>query len=123
MKSAIKASLLLFSISALIFFGAEPYRKPPKIVLDALHVPVTPTLSLSPTRTYAMQATPARYPSIAELSQPMYRLAGQRINPKTNALHNWTVNSALTIRRIPDGAETKIDLPADPKLSAGRWSP
>src|SRR5687768_14430386 len=122
MKPASKASLLL-SLTVLALFSAEPYRKPPKVVLDALNAPATPTLSLSPTRQFAMQATVARYPPIAELSQPMLRLAGQRINPRSNGLHNATLNSALTIRKIPEGTETKVDLPPNPRLSTGRWSP
>lgn len=122
MKSATKAALLL-SVAGLALFSAEPYRKPPKIVLDALNAPATPSLSLSPDRAFAMQATVARYPSIAEVSQPMLRLAGQRINPKTNGLHNATVYNALAIRKLPEGAETRVDLPPNPKLGAVQWSP
>src|SRR5262245_20571718 len=121
MKSA--RVLLLFGAAGLALFSAEPYRKPPKLVLDALTAPNTPTLSLSPNRAYALQATVARYPSIAEVSQPMLRLAGQRINPKTNGLHNATSNSALAIRKIPEGVETKVDLPLGPKLGPAHWSP
>ena len=53
----------------------------------------------------------------------MLRLAGMRINPKTNGLHNTTFNSSLTLRKIPEGTEIKVDLPPNPKLSLGRWSP
>src|SRR5262245_17482270 len=119
----VNRALLVLSIAGLALFSAEPYRKPPKVVLDALNAPVLPTVSLSPDRTFGMQMTAARYPSIAEVSQPMLRLAGQRINPRTNGLHNATLNSALAIRRIADGTEVKIDLPPNPKLSAGLWSP
>jgi dipeptidyl aminopeptidase/acylaminoacyl peptidase len=122
MKSAVSAPILLLAASWLAP-AAETYQKPPKIVLDALNAPSTPTLSISPTRTHALQLRPVRYPSIAELSQPMLRLAGQRINPKTNGLHNTIFNSSLTLRKLPEGTEIKIDLPPNPKLSAGRWSP
>ena len=94
--------------------AAEPYRKPPQAVLDALNAPVTPTLSISPARAYAMQGSPVRYPPIAELSQPMLRLAGQRINPQTNGLHNTTFNSSLVLRKIPEGTEIKVELPPNP---------
>jgi len=122
MKSAIKAALVLFA-PALAAFGAEAYRKPPQAVLDVLNAPATPTLSLSPTRDYALQGQPVRYPPIAELAEPMLRLAGLRINPKTNGLHNATFNSSVTLRRIPDGTEIKVDLPPNPKISTMRWSP
>src|ERR1019366_5762106 len=121
MKHASRASILL--LSALLLFGAEPYRKPPQAVLDVLNAPATPVLSLSPSRAYALQGSPVRYPPIAELAQPMLRLAGLRINPKTNGLHNATFDGTLTLRKIPEGTETKVDLPPNPKLGPGRWSP
>ena len=122
MKTATKASLLLV-LPALVVSGAELYRKPPKAVLDVLNSPVTPTLTINPTHTFATQGQPVRYPPIAELAQPMLRIAGMRINPKTNGLHNTTFNSSLTLRKIPEGTEIKVDLPANAKLSLGRWSP
>ena len=50
----------------------------------------------------------------------MLRIAGMRINPKTNGLHNTTFNSSLSLRKIPEG---KIDLPVNARLTPGRWSP
>src|ERR1700712_2021782 len=122
MKPATKASFLLV-LAALLLSGAELYRKPPKSVLDVLNSPVTPTLVINPTRTFAVQGQPVRYPPIAELAQPMLRIAGMRINPKTNGLHNTTFNSSLTLRKIPEGTEIKVGLPVGAKLSLGRWSP
>ena len=95
MKPVIRAAALLIPAS-LLFFGADTYQKPPKEILDILNAPTTPTLSLSPSRAYAMQGSPVRYPPIAELAEPMLRLAGVRINPKTNGLHNATFNTNLT---------------------------
>src|SRR5579871_106533 len=122
MKPVTRASLLLY-LPACLLFGAQPYQKPPQAVLDVLNAPTIPQLSLSPTRTYAMQGQAVRNPPIAELSQPMLRLAGVRINPKTNGLHNTVFNSSLTLVKIPEGTTVKIDLPPNPKLSLGRWSP
>jgi dipeptidyl aminopeptidase/acylaminoacyl peptidase len=122
MKPATKASILLI-LPALFLSGAEPYRKPPQAVLDVLNSPLTPTLAISPTRHFAMQGQPVRYPPIAELAQPMLRIAGMRINPKTNGLHNTVFNSSLSLRKIPEGTEIKVDLPPNAKLTLGRWSP
>src|SRR5215475_13191598 len=122
MKSASQASLVLF-LAACLAPAAETYQKPPKVVQDLLNAPTTPTLSVSPARTFAIQGSPVRYPPIAELSQPMLRLAGQRINPRTNGLHNATFNSTYTLRKIADGSETKVELPPGAKLGTPRWSP
>ncbi len=121
MKPATKASLLLLcSVASL--GAAEKYQKPPKAVLDVLNAPVTPMLALSPTHTFAVQAQPVRYPPIAELAQPMLRIAGMRINPKSNGLHNTVFNSSLTLRKIPEGTEIKVMLPPNGKFSGAHWS-
>src|SRR5580658_392555 len=122
MKLALRAAVLLIPASVL-FFGAETYQKPPKEIMDILNSPTTPTLSLSPSRAYAMQGSPVRYPPIAELAEPMLRLAGVRINPKTNGLHNATFNTNLTLRKVPEGTEIKVMTPPNAKLSMPRWSP
>jgi len=104
MPTAKRVSLVLF-VCALAALGAEVYRKPPPAVLDILKAPMTPALSISPTRDFAMQGVPVRSPPIAELAEPMLRLAGIGINPKTNGLHNRTFNTALSLRRIPEGTQ------------------
>jgi len=123
MKLTTKLLPLLGLTCLALLFAADTYQKPPKVILDLLNSPGEPALVLSPTRDYALQGRPVRYPPIAELAQPMLRLAGMRINPKTNGLHNATFNSTLTLRKLPEGTEIKIMLPPDPKLSTGRWSP
>src|SRR5580658_5670237 len=122
MKPIIRVAMLLIPAS-LLSFGADTYQKPPKEIMDILNSPTTPTLSLSPSRAYAMQGSPVRYPPIAELAEPMLRLAGVRINPKTNGLHNATFNTNLTLRKIPEGMEIKVVTPPNSKLSMPRWSP
>ncbi|MGA3239206.1 MAG: prolyl oligopeptidase family serine peptidase [Bryobacteraceae bacterium] len=122
MKPLTQASLAL-SLFSIALFSAEPYRKPQKDVMDILNAPGTPTLSVSPTNNYALSATPIRYPSIAELAQPMHRIAGMRINPRTNGLHNVVFNSKLVLWKLPAGTQIAVELPPNPELSPGRWSP
>src|ERR1700694_4985661 len=124
-KPVTKVFVLTF-VSALIIFGADAltYQKPPKVILDVLNAPDTPTLIINPTRTYATQGAPVRNPPIAELAQPMLRLAGLRINPKTNGLHNTVFHSSLTLRKSPEGTEIKVEAPPNAKLGGGaHWSP
>src|SRR5438105_4972133 len=104
MKTAAKASLFVL-ISTLLAYAAETYQKPSKAIMDALNAPMTPVLTVSPSHEFAVQGQPVRYPPIAELAQPMLRIAGMRINPKTNGLHNTTFSSSLVLRKIPEGTE------------------
>src|SRR5215467_8758507 len=121
MRPATKAAFLLVS-AALVVTGAELYQKPPKAILDVLNSPTTPSLTINPSRTFATQGQAVRYPPIAELAQPMLRIAGMRINPKTNGLHNTIFNSSLALRKIPEGAAVKVELPPGGKFSGAQWA-
>lgn len=112
----------LLSVTALVLGAAETYQKPPKAILDVMNAPVTPTLLISPTHDFALQSQTVNYPPIAELAEPMLRIAGIRINPKTNGLHNVVFLTNLTLRRIPSGAEVSLQLPAGARVLAPRWS-
>jgi dipeptidyl aminopeptidase/acylaminoacyl peptidase len=63
-----------------------------------------------------------RYLAIADLAQPMLRVAGVRINPRTNAVSNDRYYSGFSVKSLPDGAETPIKLPADVRLGAPLWN-
>ena len=62
-------------------------------------------------------------PTIAQLSQPMHRIAGVRINPRTNGPHRAQLSRAITLKSIADGAERKVTLPPNPMLSWIGFSP
>ena len=88
MKSKIFAlSVTILFLSSLNLFAQSSYKKPPKDVLDVLNSMVIPQTSISPSKEKILLLEPLTYPSIAELSQPMLRLAGLRINPNTNGAH------------------------------------
>jgi dipeptidyl aminopeptidase/acylaminoacyl peptidase len=107
------ATALCFIWLAGAAFGQQKYEEPPKEILDVLNAPLPPTPFLSPGRDMMALAQPMIYPAISDLAEPMLRLAGVRVNPRTNAersyINYWT---ALTIKRIPDGAESPVALPA-----------
>ena len=102
---------------------AQGYKKPPKEVLDILDAPVTPLANISPSRDVMLLATGLRYPPIADLAEPMLRLGGLRINPRTNGPHRYQYSVALTLKRIADGTETKLALPPGAKVNSIDWSP
>ena len=105
-------------------FNQTKYEKPPQEVLDVLNAPLPPDLILSPKRDLLVLAQRMAYPAISDLAEPMLRLAGVRINPRTNAersyINYWT---AFTVKRLADGAEFPVALPAAVRrLSAPRWN-
>src|SRR5678816_139808 len=111
--------LLLFAGAA---FAQESYKKPPKEVLDILNAPVTPNASVSPARDNILLLTGLRYPPLADLSQPMLRLAGRRINPASNSPHRFQYSVGMSLKRVADGSEVKIDVPPGAKINGVEWS-
>src|SRR5918992_4392975 len=124
-SSLTRQTAALFLIAAFVVAAPaqQGYRKPPQDVLDILTAAVTPTASVSPARDSILLSTGLRYPPIADLAQPMLRLAGLRINPSTNGPHRYQYAVALTLKRINHGSEIKIDLPPGAKIGAPQWSP
>jgi dipeptidyl aminopeptidase/acylaminoacyl peptidase len=117
------ASLLLVLSSATYVHAEFPYQKPPKAVADALHALLPQSISVSPARDYAILLQPVRYPSIAEVTQPMLRLAGIRIDTNTNGLHLAPSYTAFNIKRLSDGGDVPVSLPKDTRAGAPSWSP
>lgn len=102
----------------------DAYKKPPANVLAVLNAPPTPAASVSPTGQHLMLVTNEKYPPVADLAEPSLRLAGVRLNPKTNGPDRAPRVSAVTIRSLTDLNAKPVQL----KLPAGRvsfptWSP
>jgi dipeptidyl aminopeptidase/acylaminoacyl peptidase len=113
------ATVILCAASA----AAETaYQKPPKEVLDVLHAPLPPNASLSPTRDTLILAAPVRYPPISDLAEPMLRLAGARIVPRTRGLHAESYWSAFDLVKVADGSQIHVALPADTKAGFPHWN-
>jgi dipeptidyl aminopeptidase/acylaminoacyl peptidase len=120
-KTACRVAIALL-ITVQVGLAQQGYKKPPKEVLDILNAPVTPGISVSPTRDNVILTTGLRYPPLADLAQPMLRLAGRRINPAANSPHRYQYSVALTLKRVADGSEVKIDVPPGAKISGVEWS-
>src|SRR6185295_1641309 len=94
------AAFLILGMAPIGSRAQQGYKKPPKEVLDVLNAPVTPVAIVSPTNDNVLLSTGVRYPPLADLAQPMLRLAGLRINPQSNSPHRAPYAAALTMKRI-----------------------
>jgi dipeptidyl aminopeptidase/acylaminoacyl peptidase len=125
-RSLLVSSVLVLPVLLLLLVDVasaqQSYRKPPKEVLDILNAPVTPGVSVSPTRDNMLLTTALRYPPLGDLAQPMLRLAGRRINPASNSPHRFQYSVGLTLKRISDGSEVQIQVPTGAKISSIEWT-
>jgi len=74
---------LIFSVNLL--FAQEPYRLPPKEIVDILDAPPLPMISLDPQNKIMLLSYYQAMPSIAQVSQPFHRVGGLRITPHNNS--------------------------------------
>jgi dipeptidyl aminopeptidase/acylaminoacyl peptidase len=103
---------------------ALTYQKPPAAIEDLLDAPVTPSVQVSPDHSTLLVRQPQSFPTIAEVAQPRYRLAGIRFNPATNGPSREVSIVQIWLQRLTGGARQPIaGLP--PKLRASHlmWSP
>jgi len=122
--------LSAFAAAAAGFGGAgahadhgERYRMPSREIVRILDAEPLPLVRINPTGTHMLLLRRENLPPVAELAQPMLRLAGQRINPDLNAPHGPRSIVGITIAEIESGREIDVDLPADVGVSMRGWSP
>ena len=100
------------------------YQTPDKAILDLADAPLPPFLRINSDGTKGVLIYRKSYKSIEELSEPELRLAGLRINPKTNISSRQRYYYKATLIDIASGQETPIEgLPEDSRLSNFSMSP
>jgi len=118
---------LLIIVSSAVGFGqaadASRYLMPPKEVVDAFDAAPLPQAILDPTRQVMALTLRKANPTIAELSQPILRLAGARINPRNNGPQRAGEIYAISLKKIESGAEVKVTLPPQANVMNVRFSP
>ncbi len=123
MRKTVPIIFLIFVfVFSLTVFAQEPYKLPPKEVIDIVDAPPLPRASMNPTGDLMLLSESESMPSIAYMSQPLLRLAGTRITPRYNSRQQTSFTIGLTIKSIKDGKETRIALPKGAKIGSTRWS-
>lgn len=102
---------------------SSAYLVPPKVIVDILDTPPLPQGIVSPTRGSVAVLHRRSMPTIAALARPMHRLAGTRINPRTNGPHRASSVFAIALTDLATGRETKIASPPNADLGSVAFSP
>ena len=104
---------------------AAVYQQPPAPIADILDTLPSPTPSLSPDRTTLALFDRSNLPPIAELAEPMLRLAGYRINPRNNGPANSRVSwlTGLSFQPVAGGSARPVALPQGSRFVSPSWSP
>lgn len=100
------------------------YQMPPKAIADLIDAPPTPAASLSPSGNVMLLLGRASLPSIEEVAQEELRLAGIRINPRTNGSSRSSHFNSMKMKTVDGKVEKEIEgLPTNPKIENVSWSP
>ena len=105
---------------------AATYRVPSAQIVSAFDAPPLPQVIVSPTRQVLALTMRKGSPRLSELARPVLRLAGERVDPKTNGPHRTATNGggyAITLKRIADGREIAVTMPAHASVSNVHFSP
>jgi dipeptidyl aminopeptidase/acylaminoacyl peptidase len=107
---------------------APKYALPPQPIVDVFDAQPPPQTLVSPNRQVLALTKGRAYATIAELSQPMLRLAGMRINPRTSGPHRATGLAgtgiySIVLKRIEGGAEANVTMPPQARVSHLKFSP
>ncbi len=115
----------LISLAASLALVAQTkYKQPPEAILKVLRAPATPIASVNPAKSHLLLLEPDRYPPIAELAQPMLRLAGLRINPRNNGSRSPQASfRGLELINLTTLQKTALPLPAGARFGTAQWNP
>ena len=84
------------------------YQKPPKEILELVDVPLAPSVLIDGNREYMLLRYRDSYKTLAEMSEKELRLAGLRVNPKTNIGSRTTYYKNIKIKKLRGENEQQV---------------
>lgn len=100
------------------------YQKPPKEILELVDVQRAPNVQIDSKGEYMVLLYRDSYKTIAELSEKELRLAGLRINPKTNIGSRTAFYTNIKVKLLSDKDARQVNgLPQDARMAMFNWSP
>ncbi len=100
------------------------YQKPPKEILELVDVQRAPSVSMDSKNRHMVLMYRNSYKTLADLSDEELKLAGLRINPRTNISSTVTYINNLKYKKLKDKEPVQVKgLPQIPKLTNFSWSP
>jgi len=123
MKLSIYAVLLLLAVEAHAQESLT-YQQPPKEILELVNAPLAPSVRLDSKAENIVLLYRNAFKTITELSEEELRLAGLRINPKTNIGSRTNYYNNIEVKKAyAKETNTVSGLPINPRLANFRWSP
>jgi dipeptidyl aminopeptidase/acylaminoacyl peptidase len=114
----------LLCISAGLAQEKLNYQQPSEEILELVNAPLAPAVRITDDGAYMLLLYRDAYKSISELSEPELRLAGLRINPKTNIGSRTNYYNNIQIKAPKNKEAIQVEgLPDNPRLANLSFSP
>ncbi len=114
---------LITVVSTAVAQTAVEYQKPPAAIVKMLEASPLPQAQVSPDGKWMLLSERPAMPSIADLAQPMLRLAGTRISPRANSTFLAQGITRISLVDVATKKSRDITLPANPRLAYVAFSP
>ena len=116
--------IVLALVVALPSAAQNGYQQPVDALRALVDAPLAPSMSLSPDRNMMLLMERQALPTIADLAAPEMRLAGTRINPRTNGPSRSTGYVSMTLTTVDGADERRVSgIPAGTSIGSGSWAP
>ncbi len=104
--------------------AAVSYQMPTQVLADMIDAPPTPWVAVSPDNEWLLLMEQPGNPPISEVAAPELRLAGLRINPRSNGRSRERPMNGLVFQKLSDGKQVRVTgLPDEPRITGVSWSP
>ena len=105
--------------------GSSGYQLPPGPIPAMIDAQPTPNMLVSGDHRRLLIVGRENLPSVAALAQPILRLAGWRVNPRTNGPAEIRMNwfTSMAFQEVAGGPVRTVTLPKGMRFTAPNWSP
>ena len=120
----IKSLLIVLFLGSVVHAQENlEYQKPVKEILDLVDVPLAPSIRIDQKAEHIIFLYRDGYKTITELSEKEMRLAGLRINPKTNISSRTNYYNNIKLKKTDDAPIQVKGLPENARIANVSWSP
>ena len=114
--------------AALPASAQDGYRLPPQGIVDLVTAAPAPSVSISPDGAWMLMTHREALPSIEDLTRPMLRLAGMRIDPQAAAPFTTSFGTRVVLSPLMNGdtqgtPDAEVQLPRGARVAGTSWSP
>lgn len=121
-----KSIVFLLSFLSFNLFAQDAieYKTPPKEIYDLVTAKPTPTVSIDSKGNWMLISERSSMPTVEDLAQPEFRIAGLRINPNNFGPSRSAYVINFKLKNIKTGVEYPITgLPTTLKAGNVKWNP